>query len=316
MASMADRDLRHGSSGGPSTDWRQVAADDHRVPDDRPLADLTAELTTLLGSRDARLRDEIAYGTLATWIDRGVYDDLLSGLGDGMVAGLAVGLGDRESDTVFRRSFSVLVLAGCLDRAQWLGLPAATVHRWGDAALSWWLRERDQRGYVPGAGWAHAIAHGADAVGVLAKSTHLAAPELTALLDVIADRIETLDRVLVHGEPDRMALAALAIVRRDLVPLSVLEPWVARIRGLAAGQAGTPDEAQGGVQDRVQDGAQDGAHDGDPYVKSGNAEAFLRAMHVQLIVTDQPPAVRSDLQLVLVEALRVSNSRYAEATGE
>ena len=40
------------------------------------------------------LRDGIAYPVLATWVDRGVYDDLLVGLGDGMVAGLAVGLGE------------------------------------------------------------------------------------------------------------------------------------------------------------------------------------------------------------------------------
>src|SRR3546814_20850071 len=87
------------------------------------LTDLTAELTAMLGSIDPARRDETAYLVLATWISRGVYDDLLSGLGDGMAAGLAVGLGEKDSDNVFRRSFSALVLAECLRRNTVADLP-------------------------------------------------------------------------------------------------------------------------------------------------------------------------------------------------
>ena len=38
------------------------------------------------------------------------------------------------------------------------------------------------------------------------------------------------------GEPDRMAFATMAILRRNLVPLRVLEPWVARIAAGGPGQ--------------------------------------------------------------------------------
>src|SRR6476661_3931578 len=96
--------------------WKQVLATGLAVPSDRPLDDLTAELTRMLGSPDPAVRDGLAYPTLATWIDRGVYDDLLVGLGDGMAAGLRVGVGEIDTDTVFRRSFSVLVLAECIER--------------------------------------------------------------------------------------------------------------------------------------------------------------------------------------------------------
>ena len=71
--------------------WDRVVAEGHKVPADRPLADLTAELTTMLGSTDPSMRDGIAFPTLATWVSEGVYDDLLEGLGDGMTAGLRVG---------------------------------------------------------------------------------------------------------------------------------------------------------------------------------------------------------------------------------
>ena len=148
--------------------WSQVKAGGLAVPDDRPLADLTTELTTMLGSPDPHMRDGLAYPTLATWIDRGVYDDLITGLGDGMAAGLTVGLGEQGTDSVFRRAFSVLVLAECIDRDNQEGLlPAGKLLEWGDRIASWYLRERDLRGFVAGKGWAHTVAHGADAIGVL-----------------------------------------------------------------------------------------------------------------------------------------------------
>ena len=278
--------------------WQQVHAEGLAVPSDRPLDELTADLTRMLGDPDPALRDGTAYPTLTTWIDRGVYDDLLAGLGDGMAAGLRVGLGETSTDTVFRRSFSALVLSECIarDNARPL-LPGGKILEWGDRLTTWLLRERDLRGFVPGKGWAHAVAHGADAVGVLARSPHLATPVLTVLLDVVADRLLLpVDRLFGSGEPDRLASATMAVLRRNAVPLQVLEPWVARIAGVAGTRA---------------------SYDGrDPYLVGGNAEAFLRALYLQLSLGPRPPQVRSDLLLVLVDALRSTNQGYLVATGE
>ncbi len=211
--------------------WKQVVEDDFGVPSDRPLDDLTAELTRMLGSTDPKLRDGTAYPALATWTDRGVYDDLLSGLGDGMAAGLTVGLGEDGTDSVFRRSFSVLILGECIARDNAANLlPALKILEWGDRVATWYLRERDLRGFVPGKGWAHAVAHGADAIAALAESPHLGTNELTVLLDVLADRLTMpVESLFTAGEPDRMAFATMAMLRRNLVPLRVIEPWVARI---------------------------------------------------------------------------------------
>jgi hypothetical protein len=268
--------------------WRQVHEDDFAVPTDRPLADLTAELTRLLGDADPDLRDGLALPALATWVERGVYDDLLRGLGDGMAAGLRVGLGERDTDTVFRRSFSVLVLGQCIARDNERPLvPGGKVLDWGDRIATWILQERDLRGFVPGKGWAHAIAHGADALGVLARSPHVGAAELVVVLDVIAERLAApADGLLTSGEPDRLALAAMSVLRRNRVPWDLVEPWVEAITATAAHQQ---------LPDR------------DPYLRSGDAEAFLRALYLQLALGPRPPAVRADLMLLLVDALRSTN---------
>lgn len=262
--------------------WEAVRAAGHSVPSDRPLGELTAELTRMLGDPDPEVRDGIAYPTLSTWIARGVYDDLLAGLGDGMAAGLVVGLGAVESDSVFRRSFSALVLRECIARDNDRPLvPGGKVLEWGDRVATWMLRERDLRGYVAGKGWAHAVAHGADALATLAVSPHVATPELTVVLDVIADRVLAhVSAPYAHGEADRLARATMAVLRRNQVPLSVVEPWVARIGASAAVPA--PD--------------------------AGNAEAYLRALYLQLALGPNPPEVRADLLLTLVDVLRRRNA--------
>jgi uncharacterized protein DUF2785 len=268
--------------------WKQVLEDGLEVPTDRPLDELTAELTRMLGSTDPALRDGTAYPTLGTWIDRGVYDELLIGLGDGMATGLGVGLGENGTDTVFRRAFSVLVLATVVERdtSQQL-VPAEKVLRWGDQIVSWYLRERDLRGHVPGKGWAHAVAHGADAIGSLAGSRHFGLHELTVLLDVLADRLLTVDTPLLCGEPDRIALAVMAILRRNVVPTRVVEPWISRVAAHANpfGQRSVDD----------------------PYAATNHAQQLLRSLYLLLAIGPRPPADRADLVLVTVDALRATN---------
>lgn len=278
--------------------WDEVQATGRAVPTDRPLGDLTAELTRMLGDPDPDRRDGLAYPILATWIDRGVYDDLLAGLGDGMATGLTVGLGDHDSDTVFRRSLSALVLGECIDRDNHRPLlPGGKILEWGDRLATWLLRERDLRGFVPGKGWAHAVAHGADALATLANSPHLGTPELTVLLDVIADRLLLpVDRLFTNGEEDRLAVATMNILRRNVVPLHVLEPWIARLAAAAGTRASYDDR--------------------DPHLVGGNAEAFLRALYLQLSLGSRPPQVRSDLLLVVVDALKATNREQLAGPGE
>jgi len=274
--------------------WEQVVADGLKVPPERSLVEMTEDLTRMLGDPDPEVRDGIAFPTMATWIDEGVYDDLLVGLGDGMCHGLDIGLGEVESDTVFRRSFSALILTECIDRTTKAALGGPNVVlRWGDRIMSWYARERDLRGFVTGKGWAHAVAHGADALGALARSPVLGRLELTVILDVIADRLlAPTDAFFVCGEGDRLAYATMHLLRRDVLGIDVLEPWVAR---LAAGAVNR------------------GSVDRNPYLVSGNVQGYLRSLHLQLAlntVASGHPEVRSDLLLVLTDKLRATNPAY------
>jgi hypothetical protein len=171
------------------------------------LADLTAELTTMLGSADDAAREEVAVATLTTWLRRGVYDDLLPGLGDGMASGL-------WAQAPVRRGASATVLGGCISRDRdERRVPDEKVLEWGDRLASWLLAERDRA----------AIGLGASALGALARHPACGAAELAVLLDVIAERAHG---VTDHSVADRLAVATLQVFRRDLVPVDVVEAWL------------------------------------------------------------------------------------------
>ena len=260
--------------------WEQLAAEGYTVPTDEPLADLTAELTVMLGSPDPHVREDLAAGTVTAWISLGVYDELLTGLGDGLVAGLRTGLGEEGTDTVFRRSCSALLLAGCLERDSQASLVGPdTVLRWGDALMSWFVRERDLDE-------ARALDNGAVALAALAGSPSLGEPELVAVLDVLADRLTApTPHRLTHVEADRLARCTVAVARRGLVGDAEVEGWLDRLVQLTR----TTDD--GGV----------------PTSSAANAESLLRALHLQVAVGARPPENRSDLLLAVLAALRASN---------
>jgi hypothetical protein len=243
--------------------WTRVRDGGFEVPADRPLSDLTVELVDLLGTRDPQVRAGLAGTTLTTWVERGVYDDLLTGLGDGMCEGLTVGRGEDDGDSVLRRAASARVLTAVLqrDNAAWLVHPD-TVLRWGDRGLAWLLGERDLRGYDPRLGWLGAAGYGADLLASLAMSRHIDSGALGVLLDALGERLVTpTPYPFVHGEDDRLTYAAMAVLHRNTLAMDVVGPWLERLR-----QACPP------------------ASDGPVAAHAQNTRAFLRALHVALLM--------------------------------
>jgi hypothetical protein len=116
---------------------------------------------------------------------------------------------------------------------------------------------------------------------------------------VIADRVllET-PTPLASGEPDRLAFATMTVLRRRIVPMRIIEPWLARLTSAATATPGA------------------GSAQADPYLRTGNPEAFLRALHLQVALAPEPVDVRADLLLELVAALRATNAAYLSGDSE
>ena len=104
-----------------------IAQDGFRVADETEVWPLAVRMMECLGSTDPELRDTLIYRTLRSWsgsyLDTRRLDALLRiALDD---EHLTLGLGEPESDAVFMRSFSSLVVALCV--AQHRARPYLTV---------------------------------------------------------------------------------------------------------------------------------------------------------------------------------------------
>ena len=270
--------------------WQSVVDADGAIPEGHSAAELTPELLGYLGSPDPWLRDEVAFEVLAAWIVR---DNLfppaeLRAIGDGLAANLQAGLAEPGDERILLRSFSALVLNKVIESDNWHGsLEAADIHRWMEQVCAYIVAERDTRGQIPGLGWAHAIAHAADALWVLAQSRHLAAPELTRILETIAARVMQLsEQPYLYGEDQRLGYAAVAVFQRDLLDLPAIAAWIEQIahpdgewQNIHASPANT--------------------------VAYQNTTTFLRSLYFQLLIGINPPAWYPDPSFFLrVPALR------------
>lgn len=255
--------------------WERIRDSGFPAPDSDP-REHVEELCTMLAAADPRIRDRIALPVLDEWIGRGVFDPILAELGDRLCTML-------RGESLFGRSFAVLAIGECVERdAAVDALDAARVRTWARKVTSWLRRETDSRGYVDGSGWAHAFAHGADAIGSLARCPRFGQDDLAWLMDESSSIIRRpADPAWWHGEPDRWALAMRAIMTRDLLPIEAWHRWVAALAAPPLGE--------------------------DPYRDSANADAVLRALVLQLSASEEPGS--DELRDRILRTLRLGSLR-------
>jgi hypothetical protein len=294
--------------------WQAILDADGAVPKGHSVEELTRELLAYLGSTDPFLRDEVAYPILDTWIHNSAYTDgQLRALLDQLAGNLQAGLGEQGTDSVFLRSFSILVINEILEQDNLRPfLTEAEVRAWLERALAYLADERDLRGYVPGKGWAHSAAHTADTLWVLSRSRYLGAADLERLLSAIADKIvKPVAHIYLHLEDERLASAVSSALRRDLLELPFLSSWLDRLGHPVAGQRWI---------ETVEDPAHTAAYH--------NARNFLRGLYMQLVLGvrvpsyhpnpgyfERAPTRRDQLLPLVVGALRALDPGfYAQAS--
>lgn len=212
--------------------WQAIVDDGYRVPAGARVSELTVELLALLGSPDPLLRDQLAFEILSAWLTGGLYSpDDCRRMGAQLIGNLSAGLGETETDAVFLRSFSVLILEKILEAdASKPFLTAAEVHDWLEAFLSYFLQERDLRGYVPEKGWAHPVAHSADLLMGFALNQHIQPADLERMLNAVTARLAVPVRhTYLYLEDERLAFAVIVALQRNLLDRSFLRGWVERL---------------------------------------------------------------------------------------
>jgi hypothetical protein len=271
------------------TFWQAIVDADYAVPEGHTAITLTDEMLGYLGSTDEDLRDTFGYTIIAVWTMRGVYSaDDLRHIMNHLLPNLKVDIGERDNDGVLLRSFSALMLSVvAYGEHKTPFMTEAEYDTLLDAALEYLANEKDLRGYVVGKGFHHSCAHTADIFKFMARSPHANEERLEKMLNGIADKMKMpVDYVYVHSEDERMSMAILDIVKREMVSREVLAGFVERL--LKVHELGT---------------------EGDPFVVTVhapymNVKNLLRALYFRLAFAEPPIAGAHDLQASVFVALK------------
>jgi Protein of unknown function (DUF2785) len=208
--------------------FRDIASHSFAVPPGASAFALAQELTPWLASPDPELRDTLAYTILDVWIRHGQLTNAeLLTLLPSLQQNLTAYIGDSGDDSVFRRSFSALILASFAQRD--LRQPFLSPEQYRallSSAFAYLRDERDTRGFDPVQGWIHSTAHTADLLAALAGSPRFTPADQQALFTAIEGRLTSAGRIYTYGEQDRLAVALLVVITRDDFQLSSFQSWL------------------------------------------------------------------------------------------
>ncbi|PFG12376.1 DUF2785 domain-containing protein [Bacillus sp. es.036] len=184
------------------------------------LNDLLIHMLHQIGSTDPVLRDDLIYptfGKLVTedFLTKEQLTSLLNTCLDD--EHLFYRIGERGTDSVFTRSFSVLVVALIIEKDREAGfLSENRFSAVREASFRYLREERDTRGYVDIKGWAHSIAHGADVLTEVIRHPVFDIEKMDECLEVIQKCLFKEATTYVDDEDERLLFALEALLDRGL----------------------------------------------------------------------------------------------------
>ena len=214
----------------------QIRDNDFSPPEGINVDSVLDDMTKYIGHTDAELRDRLIYTTFYQWGEnkglitaekmKQMLDICLSD------SHLFYGIGEKDTDSVFTRSFSSLVIsvAFCMhDETPFLA--ADDVHVIKEAVLRYVSQEKDYRGYVDSKGWAHSIAHIADVLGNIAScdvdSKHCIGREgVQEVLQAVKTLVCNKEYVYSAEEDERLVTPFMVATDLKIFTTSELISWI------------------------------------------------------------------------------------------
>jgi len=195
------------------------------------LKSLVDNMLDNIGSVDPELRDKLIYPTFIRIIDKGLltayqYQYILEVCLDDNH--LFFKIGEENTDSVFTRSFSSLVITGILLKDSQVGLLSEENLKNAFKKCVYYLKsERDTRGYVEGKGWAHSIAHGADLLVSLVRHPRIKDENFIEILNTLHNSLFK-DAIYIDDEDERLIFVIEALMEKN-VDEEKLKQWVLQI---------------------------------------------------------------------------------------
>ncbi|MDQ0156248.1 DUF2785 domain-containing protein [Robertmurraya andreesenii] len=186
-----------------------------------------------IGSIDPELRDTLIYNSFGKLImEDYLTQKQINHILEVCLRNLFLDIGEKETDSVFTRSFSALVIVLILmkDRENRF-LPDDIVIEAIQGSIQYLKLEVDVRGHVVGKGWAHSIAHGADLLTEAIKHPSFSIMLSSDCLEAIKQCLfkESTNQVpYVDDEEERLIFAVEALQEIGVTD-NEIENWIVSI---------------------------------------------------------------------------------------
>ncbi|MEK4490302.1 DUF2785 domain-containing protein [Paenibacillus sp. FSL L8-0493] len=250
-------------------DLQRIEENDYELKSGKDIKDYVKLMLEHIGDPEPVLRDELIYSTFYKWInEKHWFNDaelreLLWILLDEQH--LFYHIGNKEDLTVYTRTFSVLVVALILQRhREKVILDSSEFIKVKQGLIRYYEEERDLRGYMEKEGWAHAAAHGADALDELVLCSESDAEVREEVLTVIQKMLYNDQYIFREEEDERIATIIVTIIDHHLLPQQSITDWILNL-------------AQCGSWPR--------SHS--QYVTRINTKNFLRSLYFRLLLTEK-----------------------------
>ena len=192
---------------------------------------LIEEMLKHIGNPDAEIRDQLNYRVFIELLNDNLFTqnqlkELIFKLEGNDF--LFSSIGERNTDSVFVRSFSALWLSALLrvDGQQRFLTKDEAIQILTSSSL-YLMKEKDIRGSVPEKGWAHSIAHGADLATAIVAHPSFELRLAPNLLQGIKDSFWK-GAVYVDDEDERLVNVVNQLIQKDF-PEEVLIEWVEQV---------------------------------------------------------------------------------------
>ncbi|MDH6426703.1 hypothetical protein BSK62_29495 [Paenibacillus odorifer] len=250
-------------------DLQRIEENDYELRSGEDIKDYVKLMLEHIGDPEPVLRDELIYSTFYKWInEKRWFNDaelreLLWILLDEQH--LFYHIGNKEDLTVYTRTFSVLVVALILQRhREKVILDSSEFIKVKQGLIRYYEEERDLRGYMEKEGWAHAAAHGADALDELVLCSESDAEVREEVLAVIQKMLYNDQYIFREEEDERIATIIVTIIDHHLLLQQSITDWILNL-------------AQCGSWPR--------SHS--QYVNRINTKNFLRSLYFRLLLTEK-----------------------------
>nr|WP_249923483.1 DUF2785 domain-containing protein [Paenibacillus odorifer] len=249
-------------------DLQRIEENDYELRSGEQLRDYVKLMLEYIGDPQPELRDDLIYSTFYKWMNEKKWfsdaelRELLLILLDEQH--LFYHIGSKEDQAVFTRTFSVLVVALILQRHREKAfLDSAEFTNVKEALIRYYEEEQDLRGFMQEEGWAHAAAHGADALDELVLCLESDAAIREEVLAVIQRMLYNDHQYIFSDEEDeRMATIVATIIDHHLLPQQSIVDWVSSL-----------EQCGGWPRSR------------NKYVARVNTKNFLRSLYFRLLPT-------------------------------